>query len=249
MGSRRTNPVVGLDYNFVSSLFLDAANSLQFFSSLGIPSLSLSLILARFPFIFSFLSSPPFLLEFYQQVRLRENEFLRHITRLLSNLETGVISQKKFSSRAFASQLPRNFLLRADRKRLPTSATSESSWRSSAPFIIYVLTRAISTTLDFHAFNCAWCEFSFESLPISRPPFLFSFRNVYKRNLVSKHRYQRERISSVKWNKWRVSMSQCYANYVYTYVRSFKYWNFFIGIVNRNFHHTRLQDNRFGKLF
>lgn len=156
--------------------------------------LSLSLIPARFPFIFSFLSSPPFLLEFYQQVRLRENEFLRHITRLLSNLETGVISQKKFSSRAFASQLPRNFLLRADRKRLPTSATSESSWRSSAPFIIYVLTRAISTTLDFHAFNCAWREFSFESLPISRPPFLLSFRNVYKRNLVSKHRYQRERI-------------------------------------------------------
>lgn len=183
MGSRRTNPVVGLDYNFVSSLFLEL--STIFFELGNTFSLSLSLILARFPFIFSFLSSPPFLLEFYQQVRLRENEFLRHITRLLSNLETGVISQKKFSSRAFASQLPRNFLLRADRKRLPTSATSESSWRSSAPFIIYVLTRAISTTLDFHAFNCAWREFSFESLPISRPPFLLSFRNVYKRNLVS----------------------------------------------------------------
>lgn len=188
--------------------------------------LSLSLIPARFPFIFSFLSSPPFLLEFYQQVRLRENEFLRHITRLLSNLETGVISQKKFSSRAFASQLPRNFLLRADRKRLPTSATSESSWRSSAPFIIYVLTRAISTTLDFHAFNCAWREFSFESLPISRPPFLLSFRNVYKRNLVSTE-------TSISEGK----------DYVYTYVCSFKYWNFFIGIVNRNFRHTRLQDN------
>lgn len=153
MGSRRTNPVVGLDYNFVSSLFLEL--STIFFELGNTFSLSLSLILARFPFIFSFLSSPPFLLEFYQQVRLRENEFLRHITRLLSNLETGVISQKKFSSRAFASQLPRNFLLRADRKQLPTSATSESSWRSSAPFIIYVLTRAISTTLDFHAFNCA----------------------------------------------------------------------------------------------
>lgn len=42
MGSRRTNPVVGLDYNFVSSLFLDAANSLQIFFELGnIFSLSL----------------------------------------------------------------------------------------------------------------------------------------------------------------------------------------------------------------
>lgn len=59
---------------------------------------------------------------------------VRHITRPLSNLETGVISQKKFSFRAFASQLPRNFLLHADRKRLPPT-TSESWWRHALYYL------------------------------------------------------------------------------------------------------------------
>lgn len=75
MGSRRANPVDGLNYNPRTAIsFLDAANSLQFFSW---PTFSLSFLkkLTRFPFI-----SPSSLVYFYsnnQQVHLRENEFLR----------------------------------------------------------------------------------------------------------------------------------------------------------------------------
>lgn len=61
MGSRRTNPVVGLDYNFVSSLFLDAANSLQFFRAWEY-LLSLSLLYLHASLLFFLFSRP---LHFY----------------------------------------------------------------------------------------------------------------------------------------------------------------------------------------
>lgn len=60
MGTRRTNPVVGLDYNFVSSLFLDAANSTIFFE-LG-NTFSLSLLYLHASLLFFLFSRP---LHFY----------------------------------------------------------------------------------------------------------------------------------------------------------------------------------------
>lgn len=196
MGSRRANPVDGLNYNPRTAIsFLDAANSLQFFSW---PTFSLSFLkkLTRFPFI-----SPPSLVYFYsnnQQVHLRENEFLRPRSSHYEAVEQprdGLNKSKEVLLSGVCESITAKFLIT---RRQETPTTSESWWRHT-PFIIYVLTRAISTTLYFHAFNCAWREFPFESLP---PPPHFSFLFVillYLRNPVSIFRGKiRGRISSFK---------------------------------------------------
>lgn len=167
MGSRRANPVDGLNYNPRTAIsFLDAANSLQFFSW---PTFSLSFLkkLTRFPFI-----SPPSLVYFYsnnQQVHLRENEFLRPRSSHYEAVEQprdGLNKSKEVLLSGVCESITAKFLIT---RRQETPTTSESWWRHT-PFIIYVLTRAISTTLYFHAFNCAWREFPFESLPPPPPP-------------------------------------------------------------------------------
>lgn len=115
---------------------------------------------------------------------------VRHITRPLSNLETGVISQKKFSSRAFASQLPRNFLLHADRKRLPPT-TSESWWRHALYYLRF-------NARNFNNIILSCVQLRVTRIPfriIAPPPFLLSFRNFVIRGIQyrSKDRYLEKR--------------------------------------------------------
>lgn len=100
---------------------------------------------------------------------------VRHITRPLSNLETGVISQKKFSFRAFASQLPRNFLLHADRKRLPPT-TSESWWRHALYYLRFNARNFNNIILSCVQLRVTRIPFRIIASP-SPPPFLLSFRN------------------------------------------------------------------------
>lgn len=118
------------------------------------PTFSLSFLkkLTRFPFI-----SPPSLVYFYsnnQQVHLRENEFLRPRSSHYEAVEQprdGRNKSKEVLLSGVCESITAKFLIT---RRQETPTTSESWWRHT-PFIIYVLTRAISTTLYFHAFNCA----------------------------------------------------------------------------------------------
>lgn len=123
---------------------------------------------------------------------------VRHITRPLSNLETGVISQKKFSSRAFASQLPRNFLLHADRKRLPPT-TSESWWRHALYYLRFNARNFNNIILSCVQLRVTRIPFRIIASP-SPPHFSFLFVILlYLRNPVSIFRGKiRGRISSFK---------------------------------------------------
>lgn len=131
---------------------------------------------------------------------------VRHITRPLSNLETGVISQKKFSSRAFASQLPRNFLLHADRKRLPPT-TSESWWRHALYYLRFNARNFNNIILSCVQLRVTRIPFRIIAPP---PPFLLSFRNFVIREIQYR--------SFDRYLEKRFEEGFHLLNYVYTFV-------------------------------
>lgn len=133
MGSRRANPVDGLNYNPRTAIsFLDAANSLQFFSW---PTFSLSFLkkLTRFPFI-----SPSSLVYFYsnnQQVHLRENEFLRPRSSHYEAVEQprdGRNKSKEVLLSGVCESITAKFLIT---RRQETPTTSESWWRHALYYL------------------------------------------------------------------------------------------------------------------
>lgn len=71
---------------------------------------------------------------------------------------------KEVSFQAFASQLPRNFLLRVCYEHTNSEYGARTSFKALHALYYLHLTRAISATLDFHTFNCSWRKFSFKLL-------------------------------------------------------------------------------------
>lgn len=223
MGSRRTNPVVvGLNYNPRTAIsfrlsFVSRCCKLStiFFEEY---QPSLSLFLCFFFYLHAFIFSPLYSYS-NNQVHLRENEFLRprHIMRLcwVTSRQSNKSKEVLFSS--VCESITAKFLITRRQETVANLQRPNRRGAASTPFIIYVLTRAISTTLDFHAFNCAWRELN--RCPFHGPlSFFFVICNFITRGIVSIERSilggkVGGRISSS--DSWNMLMSQYYANYVY----------------------------------